>query len=69
MATASRVSPAWRADTVPTVDTHGHTKQSRSGREHTARGRDEDLEPAVLALLVFYGLAILCANVALVAGL
>jgi len=27
------------------------------------------MEPAVLALLVFYGLAILCANLALVAGL
>lgn len=44
-------------------------KRSRPGRRHTAGGRNEEMEPAVLALLVFYGLAILCANLALVAGL
>ena len=54
---------------MPSVDTPGDPKQSRPGREYTARGRGEDLEPAVIALLVCYGLAILYANVALVAGL
>ena len=54
---------------MPSVHTPRQPKQSRPGREFTARGRGADLEPAVIALLVFYGLAILCANVALVAGL
>ena len=53
---------------MPSVDASRHPKRSRPGREHTAGGRGEELEPAVIALLVFYGLAILCANVALVAG-
>jgi len=51
------------------VDRSRHPKQSRPGRERTAGGRGEELEPAVITLLVFYGLAILCANVALLAGL
>lgn len=51
------------------MNTSRRPKPSRPGREHTAGGRGEELEPAVIALLVFYGLAILCANVALVAGL
>jgi hypothetical protein len=46
-----------------------HPKGSRPGRQRSAGARGEELEPAVIALLVFYGLAILCANVALVAGL
>ncbi|WP_405228199.1 hypothetical protein [Lentisalinibacter sediminis] len=50
------------------MDTTRHPQHSRPGRERTARSRGEELEPAVIALLVFYGLAILCANVALVAG-
>lgn len=54
---------------MPSVATPRQPQQSRPCREHIARGRGEDLEPAVIALLVFYGLAILCANVALVAGL
>lgn len=41
----------------------------RPRRERTSHGGGEELEPAVIALLVFYGLAILCANIALVAGL
>lgn len=51
------------------MDTPRHPKQSRPGRERTAGGRGEEMEPAVIALLVLYGLAILCANAALMAGL
>jgi len=69
MATASRDSLAWRADAEPSVQTSRPPKRSRPGRRHTAGGRNDEMEPAVLALLVFYGLAILCANLALVAGL
>jgi hypothetical protein len=42
---------------------------SRPGEEAHASGRGEEIGPAVIALLVLYGLAILGANVALVAGL
>lgn len=51
------------------MDGPRRTRHSRPGREQTVSGRGEELEPAVIALLVFYGLAILCANVALMAGL
>ncbi|HZX21966.1 MAG TPA: hypothetical protein VFF18_00400 [Woeseiaceae bacterium] len=51
------------------MDTPRHPKPSRPGGRRCAGGRGEELEPAVITLLVFYGLAILCANVALVAGL
>jgi hypothetical protein len=51
------------------VDTPRPARDPRPGRRQSAGSRGEELEPAVIALLVFYGLAILCANVALVAGL